>query len=353
MAHQRPHRNDRDMEVGVANVTADHPTQFHNPPPATTPPAWLVKWEARRPRWLMECFAEALGVFFYVYCGVGASAAFFVTSAAKQSGFGSLFTIGWSYALGITFGILVSGPTSGSHLSPGYTIAFAIFKGFPWRKVPQYIIAQIFGAFIACLVVYGTYKQDLVAITTELSILAPQDIFTASGPAGVFALFTQPSQGMGYVFMNEIFASTLLALIVFTILDMSNPFISFVSAPILIGMGYAVVIWAFAPVSLVLNTARDLGGRFVAAIFFGTAAFPSGYTALAVFTNLLGTVLGATIQILFLADSTRPISIQVPADEVHRVVTRQDGLKGGSPTVGLNEKAHFHNSERASDTSAL
>lgn len=88
--------------------------------------------------------------------------------------------------------------------------------------------------------VYGTYKQDLVAITTELSVLAPQTIFSAAGPAGVFALFTQPSQGLGYVFMNEIFASTLLSLIVFTILDLSNPFISFVSAPILIGAGYAV-----------------------------------------------------------------------------------------------------------------
>jgi len=305
----------------------------------------------------MECFAEALGVFLYVYCGVGASAAFFVTTAAKETGFGSLFTIGFSYALGIAFGILVSGPTSGSHLSPGYTIAFAIFKGFPWRKVPQYILAQIFGAFIAALVVYGVYKQDLVAITAELQILAPQQIFSPSGPAGVFALLTQPGQGLGYAFLNEIFASTLLSLIVFTVLDLSNPFISFVSAPILIGMGYAVVIWAFAPVSLVLNTARDLGGRFVAAIFFGKAgAFPARYTALAVFTNLLGTVLGATIQILFLADSTRPISIQVPAGEVHRVVTRQDGLAAGgkgSPITPVGEKSQFRDGERLSDRSAI
>ncbi|KAG8998602.1 hypothetical protein FRB94_001380 [Tulasnella sp. JGI-2019a] len=347
MAHQRPHRNARDMEVGVAVVTTDHPNQFHNPPPATTPPAWLTKWEARRPRWLMECFAEALGVFFYVYCGMGASAAFFVTTAAKETGFGSLFTIGWAYGLGIAFGILVSGPTSGSHLSPGYTIAFAIFKGFPWRKVPQYIIAQILGAFIGSLAVYGIYRQQLVTITAELEILAPTQIFSSQGPAGIFALLTLPGQGLGYVFLNEIFASTLLALVVFTVLDLSNPFISFVSAPILIGMGYAVVIWAFAPVSLVLNTARDLGGRFVAAIFFGREAFPGRYTALAVFTNLLGTVLGATIQILFLADSTRPMSIQVPAGEVHRVVTRQEPLTAHSP-MGAGEKALFHNEENHS-----
>ncbi|KAG8885040.1 hypothetical protein FRB98_002040 [Tulasnella sp. 332] len=345
MAHQRPHRNTRDMEVGVANVTADHPNQFHNPPPVTTPPGWLVKWEASRPRWLMECLAEAIGVFFYVYCGLGASAAFFVTSAAKQSGYGDLFTIGWSYGLGICFGILVSGPTSGSHLSPGYTIAFAIFKGFPWRKVP------IFGAFIAAMCVYGVYRQDLVAITAELKAGGPATaaaIFTPQGPAGVFALFSQVGQGLGYAFLNEIFATTLLALIVFTILDLSNPFISFVSAPILIGMGYAVVIWAFAPVSLVLNAARDLGGRFVAGIFFGRAAFPARYTALAVFTNILGTVIGAAIQVLFLADSTRPVSIQVPADEVHRVVTRGNNGPGqlGTDHSPINEKSGLHHDER-------
>jgi len=312
------------MEVGVAMVANEHPTQFHNAAPIARPAGWLIKWEARRPRWLMECLAEAIGVFIYVYCGVGASAAFFTSSAAKQAGFGDLLTIGFAYGLGIAFGIIVAGPTSGSHLSPGYTIAFAMFKGFPWRKVPQYIVSQIFGAFLAALVVYGSYKQELVLITAELEALGPvaETIFTPQGPAGIFALFTNPGQGLGYVFLTEIFATVVLSIIVFTVLDMSNPFISFVSAPILIGMGYAVVIWAFAPVSVVLNAARDLGGRFVAAIFWGNAAFPAKYSALAALTNILGTVLGALIQMMFLGDSARPVSVQVPANEIKRVVTR-------------------------------
>jgi len=339
------------MEVGVANVTFEHPNEYRHAPPRPTPPAWLTTWERRRPRWLMECLAEAIGVFFYVYCGMGASAAFFTTVAGKESGFGDLFTVGWAYGFGIAFGIMVSGPTSGSHLSPGYTIAFAIFKGFPWRKVPQYIVSQIFGAFIGSLVVYGIYKQQLTDITLELTAIGQSSsIYTPQGPAGVFALFTVEGQGLGYVFLNELFATTILALIVFTILDLSNPFISFVSAPILIGMGYAVIIWAFAPVSLALNTARDLGGRFVAGIFWGTGAFPDRYTALAVFTNILGTSLGAVIQLLFLADSTRPITIQVPADEVHRVVTNRTGGqmsgKSGPEASPMNEKIGLSQEER-------
>ncbi|KAG8995517.1 hypothetical protein FRB94_009109 [Tulasnella sp. JGI-2019a] len=333
MAHQRPERNLGDMEIGVANVVAEHETRA--PPPIARAPNWLLAWEARRPKWLMECFAEAMGMFLYVYCGLGAGAAFSTTASAGVSGFGSLFSIGWAYGIGITLSIMIAGPTSGSHLNPAYTIAFAIFKGFPWKKVPQYIISQIFGAFLAALVVYGAYKQELDLITMELQAAGPiaaAKIFSPEGPAGVFALFTAPGQSLGYVFLSEIFATAVLSLVVFTILDLSNPFICTYSAPVLIGMAYAVVIWAFAPASLVLNTARDLGGRFVAGIVWGRGAFPMQYSALAALTNILGALLGASIQILFLADSRRPVSITVPADEVHRFHRTGSASVVGTPT---------------------
>lgn len=33
----------------------------------------------------------------------------------------------------------------------------ATFRDFPWRKVPIYIIAQFFGAFVGAAIVYGNY----------------------------------------------------------------------------------------------------------------------------------------------------------------------------------------------------
>src|SRR5712664_3854856 len=43
--------------------------------------------------------------------------------------------------------ILAFGPISGAHLNPAVTIADASQSGLPWREVPAYIAAQIFGAF--------------------------------------------------------------------------------------------------------------------------------------------------------------------------------------------------------------
>lgn len=148
---------------------------------------------------------------------MGASAAFFVTSALKVANFGSLLTVGFSYGFGIILAIVIcvrccrrfeygfadslslssQGPASGGHLSPCYTIAFWLFKGtshsrslfrrcsqspgFPAKKVPFYIGAQIFGAFLGALTVYGVYKQvsrsclPLVDPADETSVATRRD----------------------------------------------------------------------------------------------------------------------------------------------------------------------------------
>jgi aquaporin Z len=45
--------------------------------------------------------------------------------------------------------ILFMGAVSGAHLNPGVTLAFALRRDFPWRRVPGYIVAQFAGAFLA------------------------------------------------------------------------------------------------------------------------------------------------------------------------------------------------------------
>lgn len=107
----------------------------------------------------------------------------------------------------------------------------------------QYIFSQIIGAFFAALVVYASYKQELTAITAEMIAAGSESaakIYSQEGPAGIFALYVGQGQSLGYVFFTELLTTTLLGLLVFTVLDLSNPFISFVTAPALIGLGYAV-----------------------------------------------------------------------------------------------------------------
>jgi aquaporin Z len=51
--------------------------------------------------------------------------------------------------------IMFMGKISGAHLNPAVSIAFALRRDFPWRRVPGYIVAQLAGATIAALVLHA------------------------------------------------------------------------------------------------------------------------------------------------------------------------------------------------------
>lgn len=42
-------------------------------------------------------------------------------------------------------GVYASG-ISGAHINPAVTLAHCIFRKFPWKKFPIYMVAQILGA---------------------------------------------------------------------------------------------------------------------------------------------------------------------------------------------------------------
>jgi len=43
------------------------------------------------------------------------------------------------------------GAVSGAHLNPGVSLAFALRRDFPWKRVPGYLVCQLAGAALACL----------------------------------------------------------------------------------------------------------------------------------------------------------------------------------------------------------
>ena len=47
--------------------------------------------------------------------------------------------------------ILFMGKISGAHLNPAVSIAFALRRDFPWRRVPGYVVVQLLGATLAAL----------------------------------------------------------------------------------------------------------------------------------------------------------------------------------------------------------
>ncbi|GAA5852223.1 hypothetical protein JCM9279_006938 [Rhodotorula babjevae] len=360
MQAQRGHldRDNGDLEVGVADLLKQRPAAHHSAP-IPAPPTWLVNWERKRPALLMECIAECIGVFFYVFSGIGASAAFLVTTAANEPGYGSLLTIAFAYAFGIAFAIIVAAPTSGGHLSPSFTVAFFFFKGFPARKVPFYIFSQLLGGFLATLCVYGIYNQQFKEVVTVLEAVKPAQIFSPAGPAGILALFPGVGQELRWAFLNEVIANLFLSILVFSVLDLCNFFVALPSAPWTIGLGYFVIIAGFAVNSVSLNAARDVGGRFACAAIYGSKCFTasSGYTALAALTTFPVTLIGAFIHTLFLSDTARMIVNAPPAmaDQISihneqrgfstatRAITRESVWRdNGSPTKQSYSPADEH-----------
>lgn len=44
---------------------------------------------------------------------------------------------------------------------PQVTISLATFRGFPWRKVPVYILSQLLGGIVGAAIVYANYHSAI------------------------------------------------------------------------------------------------------------------------------------------------------------------------------------------------
>jgi aquaporin Z len=93
-------------------------------------------------RW-RALFAEAWGTFLLVLVGAGAVVVSNVTGETSKA----MEVV----APGIMVMAIIyfMGTVSGAHINPAVTIAFAIRRHFPWRRVPLYIIVQLIGGLLA------------------------------------------------------------------------------------------------------------------------------------------------------------------------------------------------------------
>ncbi|KDN37595.1 aquaporin-like protein [Tilletiaria anomala UBC 951] len=323
-AFQRPHRQAGQMELGLASIVQDRES-----PRSVVPAAGLSdmefrkRWEQWRPELLVACVGEILGVIFYVSFG-GFSLATLIVTTYAGSPQGSLLNVALSYALGIAFAVIIAAPLSGSHLNPCVTISLWLYKGFPAWKIPIYIMCQLLGGLLGGFLVVACWHDELLAIAAELTAKGKEAvIYSASGPAGVIALFPTPGRSYGAIFATEFIADFLIGLVIATHLDSSNPFVSPVSAPIMIGLAYFAMIVGLASGDLATNTARDLPTRMVCAAFFDPRqCFPPRYSALTALTNILATLLAFGMQTFLLSDTRRP-----PAPVAHHFLLEEEKRK--------------------------
>ena len=102
-------------------------------------------------------FSELLGTFFLVMvaAGGGMMGAAFPNTISRTA---AVVAPGLM-VLGI---IMFMGKVSGAHLNPAVSIAFALRRDFPWRRVPGYIIVQLIGATLAALILHAVINVSAV-----------------------------------------------------------------------------------------------------------------------------------------------------------------------------------------------
>ncbi|UZJ53450.1 hypothetical protein CBS101457_002770 [Exobasidium rhododendri] len=238
---------------------------------------------------LREPFAEFLACFILITFGDGINVQ--VTASAlydAASPKGSYLSISFGWGIGVMMAIYVAGGISGGHINPGVTLVLAIFRGFPWRKVPGYIIAQLLGAMCGALCIYGLYAVPLRIIDPD------QTELTASLFTTFPATFLRGSAKLhAWTAFNEIYATAILIIVVLAIGDSGN-------APPTEGMAPLVLMWLITGIGATLgwqtaysvNPIRDWGPRIALTIvgYKGLWSFQGGYFA---YTPLASSLTGA------------------------------------------------------------
>ena len=234
-----------------------------------------------------EMCAEFAGTMILILFGVGVVA----QVATSQDGvLGDHDSIAWAWGLGVTLGVYVAARLSGAHLNPAVTLALAVFKGFSWRKVLPYTLAQTLGAFVAALIVRASYADLIAAVDPEHTI-ATQGIFS-----------TLPGNGVADVsitsaFVDQVVGTALLVFLIFALTSAwNNPPMAnlgpFVIGLVVVAIGMA---WG-ANAGYAINPARDFGPRLVSFFLgWGDIAIPGprgGWFTVYIVAPVVGAVIG-------------------------------------------------------------
>ncbi|NHO33065.1 MIP/aquaporin family protein [Acetobacter fallax] len=239
-----------------------------------------------------ELISECVAVFIIILLGdsVAAMYSLYDPSPYKTAYWGVCIVWG----LSVTIAIYVTGAVSGTHANPAVTLSLALFRGFSWRKVPLYMLAQIAGGFLGAAVVYTLFAPVIDHFAAAHNL----DRLHDGAAAGVF--FTHPGDFVTpmHSFVVEIILTGLLVFGIFAITCEYNTMapqansgaliIGFLVAAIGASAGYLDG-WA-------INPARDFGPRlFCFFAGWGASALPSpgNYWWVPIAGPLVGGVTGA------------------------------------------------------------
>lgn len=200
-----------------------------------------------------ELAAEFFGTFILIVFGVAVVA----QVVFGQGDFGDTLSINFGWGVAVTMGVFAAGGITGAHINPAVTLALAVHRQFPWKKVIPYSLAQTAGAFAASAVVYVTYYDALQAFDGGTRVVV--------GPhatAGIWATYPQAYLTTGGGFIDQVVGTALLVALVLAISDQKNLAPPANMAPLFIGAIVFLIGMTFGVnCGYAINPARDFGPR--------------------------------------------------------------------------------------------
>ncbi|HQS95501.1 MAG: aquaporin [Novosphingobium sp. 17-62-19] len=240
-----------------------------------------------------ELISECIAVLIIIVIGESAAAMLLLYDPSPYQN--AYWGVCITWGLAVTIAIYVTGAVSGTHANPAVTLALAVYRQFPVRKVVPFWAAQVLGAFLGGAIVYMMFTPIIDNFNTLHGLTREQ-----GGAGGVF--FTSPGAGITPIraFFNEIVLTAILVLGIFAITEEYNtqaPQAN--SSALIIGLLVAMIGGGAGYLEgWPINPARDFGPRLFA--FFagwGPSAFPAAgnYWWVPVAGPFCGGLVGASI----------------------------------------------------------
>ncbi|KAI8576422.1 hypothetical protein K450DRAFT_295570 [Umbelopsis ramanniana AG] len=250
---------------------------------------------------LREPLAEFIATCVMIVLGDGVVAQVVLSDNAK----GQYLSISFGWCFAVMCAIYIAGGISGAHLNPAVTLCMAVWRGFPWRKVPAYWLAQFLGALTGAAIVFADYRK-------AISSFAGEGVYTVTGTnatAGLFSTYPAAFMTPEGSFFSEVLGTCILLLVILGQADDHNMHaaknsplvVAFTVAGIGISLGWET--------GYAINPARDFGPRcFAAMAGYGSEVFTNSgsYTWVPIIGPFVGAVLAGLIyEILIDSESNR------------------------------------------------
>ncbi|CAO3675392.1 unnamed protein product [Umbelopsis vinacea] len=244
---------------------------------------------------LREPLAEFLATCVMIVLGDGVVAQIVLSSGVK----GQYLSISFGWAFAVMCAIYIGGGISGAHLNPAVTLCMAIWRGFPWRKVPAYWLAQFLGALTGAAIVFANYRKAFTAYSGE----GVYPVTGTNATAGVFSTYPAAFMTPEGSFFSELLGTCVLLLVILGQSDDHNMHaeknsplvVAFTVLSIGISLGWET--------GYAINPARDFGPRcFAAMAGWGTEVFTTSgsYTWVPIIGPFVGAALAGLIYELFI-----------------------------------------------------